>query len=140
MDSGNTSNWTNGSSVVQNILNDTFDSGTNQPKPTEDVPIVVSLLCLLGLPGNVLVMTVYVRKMTTSTRVYLFALVSKWNAAIICYKLRCQSDDIRRASAMFREDVRKSYRQTRVNLSACYHQTCITRKLLGNRGISDTRF
>ena len=74
MDSGNTSNWTNASSVVQNILNDTFDSDTNQPKPTKDVPIVVVLLCLLGLPGNVLVMTVYVRKMTTSTRLYMFAL------------------------------------------------------------------
>ena len=74
MDSANTSNWTNGSSVVQNILNDTFDLGSNKPRHTEDVPIVVLLLCVLGLPGNVLVMTVYVRKMTTSTRVYMFAL------------------------------------------------------------------
>ncbi|KAI0214237.1 hypothetical protein LSAT2_000670, partial [Lamellibrachia satsuma] len=74
MDSRNTSNWTNASSVVQNILNDTFDSDTNQPKHTEDVPIVVVFLCLLGLPGNVLVMTVYVRKKTTSTRLYMFAL------------------------------------------------------------------
>ena len=84
MDSGNTSNWTNGSSVVQNILNDTFDSGTNQPKPTQDVLIVVVLLCLLGLPGNVLVMTVYVRKMTTSTRVYMFALAVADSAICVC--------------------------------------------------------
>ena len=84
IDSRNTSNWTNGSSVVQNILNDTFDSGTNQPKPTKDVPIVVSLLCVLGLPGNVLVMTVYVRKMTTSTRVYMFALAVADSAVCVC--------------------------------------------------------
>ena len=74
MDSGNTPNWTNGSRVVQNNLNETFDSRTNQPKPTEDVLIVVVFLGVLGLPGNVLVMTVYVRKMTTSTRLYMFAL------------------------------------------------------------------
>ena len=32
------------------------------------------LMCVLGIPGNVLVIAVYVRKMTTSTRVYMFAL------------------------------------------------------------------
>ena len=32
------------------------------------------LLCVLGTPGNVLVMTVYVRQMTSSVRVYMFAL------------------------------------------------------------------
>ena len=74
MDSGNTSKWTNGSSVVQNILNDTFDSGTNIQKQTKDVPIVVVFLGVLGLPGNVLVMTVYARNMITSTRMYMFAL------------------------------------------------------------------
>ena len=74
MNSGITLNWTNGSNVVQNILNETFDSGTNKQKHTEDVPIVVLLLCVLGLPGNVLVITVYVRKMTTSTRMYMVAL------------------------------------------------------------------
>ena len=63
MDSGNISNWINGSSVVQNILNDTFDSGTNQPNPTQDVLIVVVFLGVLGLPGNMLVVTVYARKM-----------------------------------------------------------------------------
>ena len=84
MDSGNTSNWTNGSSVVQNILNDTFDSGTNQPKTTQDVLIAVLLVGVLGLPGNVLVMTVYARKMTTSTRVYMFALAVADSAICVC--------------------------------------------------------
>ena len=32
------------------------------------------LMCLLGIPGNMLVMAVYFQNMTTSTRVYLFAL------------------------------------------------------------------
>jgi len=32
------------------------------------------LMCLLGIPGNMLVMAVYIQNMTTSTRVYLFAL------------------------------------------------------------------
>ena len=32
------------------------------------------LMCIVGIPGNVLVMTVYVRRMTTSVRVYMFAL------------------------------------------------------------------
>ena len=32
------------------------------------------LMCVVGTPGNVLVMTVYVRKMTSSVRVYMFAL------------------------------------------------------------------
>ena len=32
------------------------------------------LMCILGTPGNVLVMTVYVQKMTSSVRTYMFAL------------------------------------------------------------------
>ena len=32
------------------------------------------LMCIVGTPGNVLVMTVYIRKMTSSVRVYMFAL------------------------------------------------------------------
>ena len=32
------------------------------------------LMCVVGTPGNVVVMTVYVRKMTSSVRVYMFAL------------------------------------------------------------------
>ena len=32
------------------------------------------IMCVLGIPGNLLVIAVYVRKITTSTRVYMFAL------------------------------------------------------------------
>ena len=36
--------------------------------------VTVFLFCFLGLPGNVFVIAVYLRQMTTSTRVYVFAL------------------------------------------------------------------
>ena len=36
--------------------------------------VTVFLLCFLGLPGNLFVIAVYLRQMTTSTRVYVFAL------------------------------------------------------------------
>ena len=82
MESGYTSNVTNGSNLLQNVLNATFDSGKSTY--TEDVIIVVLLLCVLGLPGNLLVITVYVRKMTTSTRVYMFALAVADSAVCVC--------------------------------------------------------
>ncbi|KAI0236735.1 hypothetical protein LSAT2_012720 [Lamellibrachia satsuma] len=82
MESVNTSNVTNGTSCLQNFLNVTFDSGKSTY--TGDVIIVVFLLCLLGLPGNLLVIAVYVRKMTTSTRVYMFALAVADSAVCVC--------------------------------------------------------
>ena len=36
--------------------------------------VTIFLLCFLGLPGNLFVIAVYLRQMTTSTRVYVFAL------------------------------------------------------------------
>ena len=83
MESGNTSSVTNGSSLLQNVLNATFDSGKSTN--TKDVfIIVVLLLCVLGLPGNLLVVAVYARKMTTSTRVYMFALAVADSAVCVC--------------------------------------------------------
>lgn len=36
--------------------------------------VAMLVVCVLGLPGNLLVVTVYARRLTTSTRVYMFAL------------------------------------------------------------------
>ncbi|KAI0223960.1 hypothetical protein LSAT2_024974, partial [Lamellibrachia satsuma] len=63
---------TNTSTSLQRVLNinDTV-------KATHYVSIThfaSFLMCVLGIPGNLLVIAVYVRKMTTSTRVYMFAL------------------------------------------------------------------
>ena len=82
MESGNTSNVTNGTSCLQNVLNVTFDS--SKSTYTEDFVIYVLLLCVLGLPGNLLVIAVYVRKMTTSTRVYMFALAVADSSVCVC--------------------------------------------------------
>ena len=44
----------------------------------------IFLLCFLGLPGNLLVIAVYLRQMATSTRVYMFALGIVDTVACIC--------------------------------------------------------
>ena len=36
--------------------------------------IIILMLCVLGIPGNLFVVAVYTRRMTTSTRAYMFAL------------------------------------------------------------------
>ena len=66
------SDATNRSTSLQRVLNssDTVNA-TNYVSITFFAGF---LTCLLGIPGNVLVIAVYVRKMTTSTRVYMFAL------------------------------------------------------------------
>ena len=46
--------------------------------------ITLILVCALGLPGNLLVIAVYVAKMTTSIRVYLFALAVADTAICVC--------------------------------------------------------
>ena len=46
--------------------------------------ITLILVCALGLPGNLLVIAVYVAKMITSTRVYLFALAVADTAICVC--------------------------------------------------------
>ena len=79
MESGNTSKVTNDTSCLQNVLNDSGKS----PR-TKDFDIVDFLLCVLGLPGNLLIIAVYVRKMTTSTRVYMFALAVADSAVCVC--------------------------------------------------------
>ena len=76
MDSINTFNMTTDSSVTpRHVLNDSLALATNNIMPRGDsFNTATIILCALGLPGNVLVFAVYVRKMITSTRVYMFAL------------------------------------------------------------------
>ena len=55
--------------------NNNSDLAKNTAAPQVDYSsTTVPVVCALGLPGNLLVIAVYVAKMTTSTRVYLFAL------------------------------------------------------------------
>ena len=86
MESFKTFNMTNDSSVTpQQVLNDSFSLTTNNITPRGDSSnIATILLCSLGLPGNVFVFAVYVRKMTTSTRVYMFALAVADLVVCVC--------------------------------------------------------
>ena len=70
-DSENMSDLINNSSLPQKW----YDLQTYYDTRTELFLSTANLqMCIVGTPGNVLVMTVYVRKMTTSVRVYMFAL------------------------------------------------------------------
>ena len=62
---------TNRSTSLQRVLN-----SSDKVNATNYVSIThfASQMCVLGIPGNLLVIAVYVWKMTTSTRVYMFAL------------------------------------------------------------------
>ena len=63
---------TNRSTSLQRVLN-----SSNEVNATNYVSIThftSFLMCVLGIPGNLLVIAVYVRKMTTSTRMHMFAL------------------------------------------------------------------
>ena len=58
---------------------------TNNIIPRGDSSNIATIhLCVLGLPGNMLVVTVYVREMTTSTRVYMFALAVADLVVCVC--------------------------------------------------------
>ena len=48
---------------------------------------ILSLMCLLGIPGNLFVAAVYIRKMTTSTRTYMFALSLVDTAICVCFTI-----------------------------------------------------
>ena len=71
MGSENTSESSNSSSLPHKWydLQTYYDTRTMLFSSTANL-----LMCILGAPGNILVMTVYARKMTTSVRVYMFAL------------------------------------------------------------------
>ena len=63
-------------------LNDTLNDNITLPKISPARMIVIPSLaifleCLLRLPGNMFVLALYLGKMTSSTRVYMFALASQ---------------------------------------------------------------
>ena len=75
MDSVNTSIWTNDSRFLLNVLNYSSNLTKNNATQRNDSnSIFIFLLCGLGLPGNLFVIAIYMFKMTTSTRVYMFTL------------------------------------------------------------------
>ena len=86
MESFDTFNMTTDSSVTpRHVLNDSLALATNNIiRRGDSSNITTILLCVLGMPGNVLVFAVYVRKMTTSTRVYMFALAVADLVVCIC--------------------------------------------------------
>ena len=84
MDAMNTSTCANDSSVLHNVSNNSVNVTENNPTQKVDVLNVVFFLCVLGLPGNLLVIAVYIRKLTTSTRLYMFALAVADSVACGC--------------------------------------------------------
>jgi len=67
-------NYTTDISVRENVLNITIGATVISTTKVYLPSLTLFILCLLGIPGNVLVIVMYVRLMTTSTRVYMFAL------------------------------------------------------------------
>ncbi|KAI0216151.1 hypothetical protein LSAT2_031804, partial [Lamellibrachia satsuma] len=77
-------NISNNSALHQDILN-ASDDANNFTTIVEPVPSLATfLICLTGMPGNLLVIAVYARKMTTSIRVYIFTLAVADLLACIC--------------------------------------------------------
>ena len=75
MDIINTSNWTDNSSIVRNDSIDSLNfTGLAQAGTLTLETIVLLSIGAIGLPGNVLVIAVYLQQMTTSTHVYMFSL------------------------------------------------------------------
>ena len=68
-------NVSTNSTLQQDVLNDSV-IGEDDIIHREDASerLVIFLMCVLGIPGNVLVIAVYVCKMTSSVRVYMLAL------------------------------------------------------------------
>ena len=85
MDTINTSNWTDNSSFVRNVSTDSFNSTGRARAGTLTVENIVLLaISAFGLPGNVLVIAVYLRQMTTSTKVYMFSLAVVDTVVCVC--------------------------------------------------------
>ena len=75
MDPFNTSKWTLNSTFLLTVLNGSFEvwrSNTSQHVYSPSL-VLVSVI-VLGFPGNILVIVIYITNMKTSTRVYMFAL------------------------------------------------------------------
>ena len=103
MESTEVSNWTNGSRFSQNVSNDSFDFSKDTPVVnTNYVNITLLTICLLGLPGNLLVIAVYMRNMTSSLKIYMFALAIADSAICVCVVIFVQTpNSIFAESAMY---------------------------------------
>ncbi|KAK2189932.1 hypothetical protein NP493_93g03022 [Ridgeia piscesae] len=102
MDSTTISSWNTDSGLLQEVLNDsvaqlandsvvqlTNDSAAQLTKHIARKIIFIPslpifLVVVLGLPGNLFVMAVYIRQMTTSTKVYMFSLAVADSAVCSC--------------------------------------------------------
>ena len=85
MESTDLPNWTNGSRFSQNFSNNSFDFSKDTPVVnTNYINITLLTLCSLGLPSNFLVIAVYLRKMTSSLKIYMFALAIADSAICVC--------------------------------------------------------
>ena len=92
MESTDISNWTNGTPFSQNFSNDSFNMNKNTPVVnTNYINITLLTLCLLGLPGNLLVIAVFMRNMTSSLKIYLFALAIADSAICVCVVIFVQT-------------------------------------------------
>ena len=75
MESTNITHWTSNSELLHQLSNYSAGMLNNSDTQRFGIPQLSSLImCTLGLPGNLFVFAVYVVKMTSSTRVYMFAL------------------------------------------------------------------
>ena len=75
METLNASTWnSNESSFTQYSWNDSADVSRNNTKQPVQYLSPVFFECVFGLPGNLFVLVIYIRRMTTSIKVYLFAL------------------------------------------------------------------
>ena len=81
----NISTWTDNSRFVENVSIESFNHTANDKPLRVTVSNVVLLcLCVFGLPGNLLVIAVYIRQLTSSTRVYMFALAVADSCVCVC--------------------------------------------------------
>ena len=80
----NNSTWANLSTFLQNATNASTLAKNNVPQPSHNDTFTLLLLCVLGVPGNLLVIVVYFVNMKTSTRAYMFALALADLAVCVC--------------------------------------------------------
>ena len=85
MDTLNRTTQMNNSTLLQSVNKHSPDLATNTlSHEVEYRHVVLLVVILLGLPGNFLVIVVYIGRMTTSTRVYMFALAIADTTICIC--------------------------------------------------------
>ena len=85
MDTLNATTQMNNSTFLQSVNRHSRDLATNTlSHEVQYRHVVLLVVILLGLPGNFLVITVYIGRMTTSTSVYMFALAIADTTICIC--------------------------------------------------------